>query len=135
MANVQPNQYVLTDEDLTVTYTLLDPVNPTLTYTDGTQTRNFSGSEIRAMHTEIGKLVTVTTRLTVDTGSTSFSVLIPTVLLPDGQDQTFETVGIQTVHKTGLVIPSSGAREIYEIYEMDGTAQAVKAGASQGARA
>jgi hypothetical protein len=135
MANVQPNQYVLNHEGLTVTYTQLIPNNPTLTYTDGTQTRHFSGSEIRVLPTEIGSLVTVTTKITVDTGSTSFSVLIPVVLLPDGQNQTFEAVGIQTVHKTGLVIPSSGAREIYTICTMQGTAKVVKAGATQGAGA
>ena len=135
MANVQPNQYILNDEDLTVTYTLLDPSNPTLTYNDGAQTRNFRGSEIRVMHTEIARLVTVTTRMTVDTGSTSFSVLIPAVLSPDGQSQTFETVGISTVHKTGPMIPSPGARETYEISKMRGTAQMAKAGVSQGAGA
>ena len=82
MANIQPNRYELQSADgkTKVDY---EPSNffgqPTLNLTQppGHPIRHFSGSQIRAVNTEIGTLVTVTSQLSIDTGSTSFSVLFP----------------------------------------------------------
>jgi hypothetical protein len=108
VANTQ-YQYVLEAQDLKITYLVSGFQGlPYLTYQDSAQTLSFRGTEIRAAETEIGSLVTVTLKLTVDAGSTSFSVLIPAITLADTQaEETFKTVGVLTVHKTALVGPPS----------------------------
>src|SRR6185437_637759 len=83
MANIKPNRYVLQSSDGTtkVDYETSNLIGqPVLNLTQGPgPVRHFSGSQIRALDSEIGTLVTVTTHITVDTGSTSFSVLIPAI--------------------------------------------------------
>ena len=99
MANIQPNRFVLhssdtkhkVDVDYETTSFIGQPVL-NLTLGPGGPIRHFSGSQIRRVDTEIGTLVTVTTQMTVDTGSTSFSVLIPAISLTGTGDQkTFTT--------------------------------------------
>jgi hypothetical protein len=122
-------QYTLQNQDLKITYLASGFQGlPYLTYQDQTQTLNFKGAEIRTAETEIGTLVTVTLQLTVDAGSTSFSSLIPAITLANTQaTEVFKTVGVLTVHKTGLAGPPiSGARETYEVCELDGNAHAVE---------
>jgi hypothetical protein len=127
MANVQPNEYVLKGGNIAVSYVTNGFQNqPTLAYNDGQQTKSFRGSEIRILQTEIGSLVSVTTFLTIDTGSTTFSVLIPVIELADkSQIQNFKTAGILTNHKGPDSFPSTGVRETYEIIHMHGTAREV----------
>jgi hypothetical protein len=124
---LQPNHYQLKGGDITVTY-LLDGFHnvPTLSYSDGQQTKEFSGAEIRTLDTEIGTLVSVTTFITIDTGATSFSVLLPAIELADrAHPQHFRTVGISTRHKGPDSFPLTGVRETYEIIHMHGTASSV----------
>jgi len=86
MSNIEPNRFVLQSSDgkTKVEYETSSFIGqPTLNLTQppGHPIRHFAGSQIRTLNAEIGKLVTVTTQLTVDTGSTSFSVLIPAITL------------------------------------------------------
>ena len=78
MANISPNRFVLQSRDgkTKVDYETTSFVGqPVLNLTQGPggPIRHFAGSQIRTLHTEIGTLVSVTTQMTVDTGSTSFS--------------------------------------------------------------
>lgn len=127
MATLQPNEYVLNGGGVSITYITNGFLgHPTLSYKDANQALHFKGPEIRVLPTEIGALVSVTTRLTIDAGSTSFSFLIPIIALADRHaEQKFETAGIRTEHKTALVLPPTGLREIYEVYEMEGVARSV----------
>jgi hypothetical protein len=128
MPTMEPNKYVLTGKGLTITYLVSWLLGlPELTYADGQQTLSFRGDEIRVVDTEIGKLVSVTIQKTVDAGSTSFSVLLPVINLANGATkQSFDTVGVRTVHKTALVQPATGVREIYRIFPLEGEASIVK---------
>ena len=123
----QPNEYVLHGGGVSVTYITNGFLgHPTLSYKDAHQALHFKGPEIRVLPTEIGGLVSVTTRMTIDAGSTTFSFLVPVIVLPDQHaEQKFKTAGIRTEHKTALVEPQTGLREIYEIHEMHGTARSV----------
>jgi hypothetical protein len=127
MANVQPNEYVLKGGNITVSYVTNGFQNqPTLAYNDGQQTKSFRGSDIRLLQTEIGSLVSVTTFRAIDTGSTSFSALLPVIELVDRtQTQNFKTAGILTNHKGPDSFPSTGVRETYELIHMHGTARLV----------
>lgn len=128
MPNLQPNQYLLRNPEVEVSYLTSGFQNqPYFTYNDGRQIQTFKGSEVRVIDTEIGELVSVTIQITVDTGSTSYSVLIPVINLADrATPEKFHTVGVRTVHKTALVLPSTGPRETYHIDHLEGTARAVE---------
>jgi hypothetical protein len=124
---IQPNEFKLKGGEINVTY-LSDGFHdvPSLTYSDGQQTKNFSGAEIRTLQTEIGILVSVSTRISIDTGSTSFSFLLPAIELADNtQSQHFKTAGITTAHKGPDSFPRTGVLETYEVIHMHGTASAV----------
>ncbi len=123
-----PNMYQLAGDGMHVTYASTS-INgqPHLTYQDGAQTLSFSGSEIRQTKTEIGTLVTVTIRMTVDTGSTAFTLLVPSVNLPSPSSPAqIHTYGITTVHKFSVVPAANrGQTELYTTTELSGTASLV----------
>ena len=95
-------------------------------YQDANQTLILPESEIRAATSEIGTLVTVTIRRTVDSGSTSFTLLVPTVNLEQTNQAAINTVGITTIHRFSL-IPNfnRGQTEFYTVTELTGTAEAI----------
>src|SRR5262245_54302748 len=81
----RPNLYQLQGEALHVTYATsgIDGL-PHFSYQDAHQTLSFKGDEIRVAETEIGMLVTVSIRRTIDSGATSFTLLVPTVNVEQG---------------------------------------------------
>ena len=81
---VQPNEYRLTGGNITVNYLTANFLGqPFLSFNDGSRTQDFSGSAIRVSDVGIGTLVSVTTFMTIDTGATEFSVLLPFIELAD----------------------------------------------------
>jgi hypothetical protein len=130
MANIQPNRFVMQSSDgkTKVDYETTSFIGqPILNLTQGPgPIRHFSGSQVRRVDTEIGTLVTVTTHLTIDTGSTSFSVLIPAITLTSASDQkAFTTDAIVTSHTGPNSIPSAGVHETYQFTQLKGEANFV----------
>lgn len=122
-----PNLYQLQGHHLHVLYAAsgIDG-QPHFDYQDAHQTLHFKGDEIRTIELEIGTLVTVTLRLTVDAGSTSFSILLPQVNLNTTQQAHITTEGITTVHRLSLVPQfNQGQTELYTVTRLTGTAQLV----------
>ncbi|MEK0083962.1 hypothetical protein [Benzoatithermus flavus] len=122
-----PDLYRLAGGRLHVTYATTGIAGrPSLTYRDGTRTLRFTGNQIRVQDTELGQLVTVTLRLTVDTGSTTFTLLLPHVNLETSTSARIDTIGITTMHRFS-VIPSfrQGQADLYGITRLQGTAQLV----------
>jgi hypothetical protein len=121
---VQPNEYTLQGGNITVRYITSNFLGqPFLSYNDGTPTKEFFGSAIRALDVGIGTLVSVTTFMTIDTGATEFSVLIPFIELADAaKSQAFTTDGIITAFKGPDSFPLTGVRESYDFIPMKGTA-------------
>jgi hypothetical protein len=103
LPNVTPNQFKLHNQEVRITYVTNGfQGGPTFTYDDG-QVKSFKGPDVRVLRTEIGNLVSVTILKTIDKGSTSYSVLIPIIDLPNAHaHKNFNTAGIKTVHKTLL---------------------------------
>jgi len=128
MANIRLNRYVLESSDGTIkvdyeTTSFIGQPILNLTHGPGGPIRHFAGSQIRTRNTEIGTLVTVTTRLTTDTGSTSFSVLIPAISLAAVADsKTFATEAILTSHTGPDSVPSTGVLETYTFIPLKGEA-------------
>jgi hypothetical protein len=79
---VQPTIWTLsnTAAGLQVSYSV---AGPHLHYHHGPVIRDFTGSEIRLVEVpDLGTLVSVTILLTIDSGSTTFTLLLPRVNLP-----------------------------------------------------
>lgn len=123
---VAPNLYQLHGDYLHVTYSTTSfSGKPQLSYKDAGQSLNFTGDQIRKTATEIGTLVTVTIHMTVDSGSTSFTLLVPTVNLagPTTPPTEIHTVGITTVHRFSVVpVGNQGQTELYTVTELSGAA-------------
>jgi hypothetical protein len=130
MANIQPNRYLLQSNDgkTKVDYETSSLIGqPILNLTQApAPVRHFTGSQIRTLNSEIGTLVTVTTHMTVDTGSTSFSVLIPAITLTGVSDQkALSTEAIVTSHTGPNSVPSTGVHETYQFIPLKGEASFV----------
>jgi hypothetical protein len=130
MANIQPNRFILqsSDGNTKVDYETSSFIGqPTLNITPAHgPIRHFAGSQIRTRNTEIGTLVTVTTEMSVDTGSTSFSILIPAISLTStSAPQKFSTDAIITSHTGPNSVPITGVHETYQFVPMQGEASFV----------
>lgn len=127
VALVTPNLYQLQGGPIHVTYstTSIDG-QPHFSYQDPHQTLFFKGDDIRVTDTPIGRLVTVVIRRTVDTGSTTFSVVIPAVNLEKSHSAHVSTLAITTVHRFSVIAAfNRGQTELYHTVALAGTAQFV----------
>jgi hypothetical protein len=122
-----PNLYQFVGHQLRITYSTSSiRGTPLFTYRDGSRTLQFEGTEIRTIDTELGTLVTVTTRLTTDAGWTTFTLLLPRVHLGSTQQAAVETVGLTTDHLiTFTPAPRPGQTERYRVTRLTGTAELV----------
>ena len=124
---VTPDVYELAGGQLHVTYaTTSKDGQPYFSYEDGSQKLSFKGADIRQEKSEIGTLVTVIIHRTVDTGSTTFTLLVPSVRLKESSLAEVHTYGVTTIHKFS-VIPAMnmGQTETYTSTELLGTAKMV----------
>ena len=124
---VLPNAFEFSGGNLHIGYdtTSMGGV-PTFSYHDGSQTLYFRGKEIQQEKSAIGTLVTVTIRRTVDAGSTTFTLLVPTVTLKENSTAQVHTYGITTEHKFSVMPAKNlGQKETYTTTELSGTAQSV----------
>jgi hypothetical protein len=119
-----PNLYRLQGHNLQVTFSSSGfDGQPHLQYHDAFQTLHFSGDEIRILTTEIGALVTVTIRMTVDSGSTAFTMLVPNVNLEGINSVDITTYGITTIRRFSIVPEfNQGQLDTYAVTELRGTA-------------
>jgi hypothetical protein len=122
-----PNLFVLHGHGLHVTYSTSGfDGKPHFDYHDTHITHAFAGDEIRTLETEIGTLVSVTIVRTIDTGSTSFTLLVPTVNLGSAFSTPISTIGITTRHKFSIIHALNlGQTELYTETALTGTAQSV----------
>lgn len=125
-----PDHYQLSGSGINVTYTPIGAGGLAhLQYQDTHRTLSFNGDQIRKLDVpDIGTVVSVTLSLTVDSGSTTFSVLIPKVNLLNqrGASASIRTEGITTVHRFSIVSAfNMGQEEIYSITAMTGTASLI----------
>ena len=93
-------------------------------YQDASTSRTFSGSNIRVLPSpDLGTLVSVTLQTTVDSGSTTFTLLLPSVVLdpPSHPVEPVHTDAITTIHRLG---PGLGQKEFYTVTSLTGSASA-----------
>lgn len=121
------NHYLLSGGDLHVDYfeTAIDG-RPLLSYQNAHGTQTFHGEDIELSSTLLGTLVSVTIRRTVDTGSTSFSVLLPAINVEQGA-MPLNTIGITALHRYS-VLPAlmRGQLDTYSVAQLHGSAEIVE---------
>jgi hypothetical protein len=94
-----------------------------LVYQDALLNRTFSGSEVHTDESLAGTMVSVVTRPSVDTGSTTFSLLVPRVTLEPGASAPVQTVGIGAQHRFSVVRQDDlGQLDSYGVTTLVGTA-------------
>lgn len=124
MAN-QPTQYDLSGDGIHVSYSTTSfSGKPLFSYHDAFQFKSFAGDQIKAIDTDIGTLVTVVIQLTVDRGSTTFSLLLPNVNLPASNVANITAEGISTLQRFSMPLPV-GQTQIYTVHSLQGTASFV----------
>ena len=127
-----PNQYHVQGPDLSLSY-FPDGAGPGIdgrgrlrfVYQDSLHALAFYGDEVRTVAVpDLGTFVSVTVVLTVDIGSTSFSLLIPEVVLPagDGASAAVVTEGVTTVHRAFVGAIGHPQREVYSTVPLQGAA-------------
>ncbi len=124
----QANSFSLSGHGLHVDYAATSFTGqPRLSYQDGTQTRSFAGSEIDTVEVPaLGRIVSVTLSMVPDVGSTTFSVLIPTVMVSGiGGTSQVSTEAVTTIHRTPFTGHFVGQRELYRTARLHGSATAL----------
>lgn len=123
----EPNLYELAGHHTHVTYATsgIDG-QPHLSFKNQAFNKSFTGAEIRTEDSELGKLVSVSLKVSIDTGSTSMTLLIPSVAMGNQNSRPLHTLCIISVH-TGPIAPGHvGARQTYEAVALEGTAKLVQ---------
>ena len=132
MPNV-PNQYHVHGGGISVSYypegfgpPVEDRGSLIFTYQDTHRSESFfsDGNDVRTVKIDdLGMVVSVTIAETIDTGSTTFSLLIPDVEVPGQQTSVFIcTEGITTVHRAFVGLIGHPQAEAYVVTKLDGTA-------------
>lgn len=124
---VQPTIWNLsnTATGLQVSYSV---AGPNLHYHQGSVVQDFAGNEIRVAEVpDLGTLVSVTIQMIIDSGSTTFTLLLPRVnllappALPAAVPVT--TDGVTTLHRFSTVLAlQHGQQEFYTVTPLQGTA-------------
>jgi hypothetical protein len=122
-----PNQYDLQGPAINLSYSGSSLTGrPQLTLKKGRKTLTFSGDDITVLGTQVGTLITVSVAAIPDQESTTFSVLLPAIQLSNKAKQSFNTIGLTTVHKTTIAGPPKGVQQTYKTVALRGSAQHVE---------
>lgn len=126
------NRFEMNEANVAVVYDVSDHEHPVLVYTDPNGKRTYAGDEIQATPTLAGTFVSVVIQRGVDTGSTTFSVLIPATLVDGSDYATIETEGVTASHRFSPFAAYSrpGQLEHYTFVSMRGTATHVEPAAA-----
>jgi hypothetical protein len=124
---IQPTIWNLsnTATGLQVSYSV---AGPNLHYHQGPVVQDFSGKEIRVAEVpDVGTLVSVTIHVLIDSGSTTFTLLLPRVNLPAPPALPaavpVTTDGVTTLHRFSTVLAQQhGQQEFCTVTQLQGTA-------------
>jgi len=121
------NVFDLAGDTVQISYSALGPfidqpgLQPTFAYQDQELNLTFTGDQIRTQQSEIGTLVSVSLKESIDAGATTLTLLLPAFNLADTAEQPFETLAIVT--QTFGILPNVGAGQVYDVIELDGVAR------------
>jgi hypothetical protein len=124
---VQPTTWNLSNaaNGLQVSYSV---AGPNLHYHQGAVVKDFTGNQIRMAEVpDLGTLVSVTIHMTVDSGSTTFTMVLPVVNIPPPPALPVTVPvtadGVTTLHRFSTVLAlQQGQQETYTVTPLQGTA-------------
>lgn len=127
MAQGDPNLYELTGGGIQITYTPSDSNGkPDLNYVDATRNLTFNGDQVAIQDSPLGSLVTVFLVRTIDSGSTTLTVLIPGVNLATTPSQPINTLAIVTENLFSILqIHTPRQTQVYSVINLSGSAQII----------
>ena len=102
---------------------------PLVSYKDADLDLDFQDDEITRIQTAQGELVTVTLDNVVDAFTRTFTLIVPSIRLPRGQEVEFTTIGFETTDRSGAFVGApgpSGVLQTYQVYQLQGAAQHVE---------
>src|SRR5512144_2185253 len=126
----QPNLFLLSRRNVRIRYQTSSVQGaPEFHYEDGRLSIDRRGDEIRTEQTNIGQLVTIVLEQVPDLQTDTFTVVLPSINLPERRPASLSTIGVLTRDLTtiggpGLVV---GQVQTYDAIELNGTAQLVRA--------
>ena len=125
----EPNLFELEGDKTNITYSTTSITGvPQFNYQDHEISRSFNGPEIRTLEAEIGRLVTVTLDQVPDLQTTTATLLLPTINLPQGATESpIETVAILSIERTSIGGPGlvQGQPQAYRTLNLKGRASLV----------
>jgi hypothetical protein len=121
-----PDLFQLEHNDLHISYSTSSiSGQPLFNYRDAQQEQSFRGDEIRVQESELGTLVTVSVKKTVDTGYTSLTLILPKVKLGNAQKQAINALALEVQHLLGLLPVTGGLDKYQHVYHLHGSASLV----------
>jgi hypothetical protein len=102
---------------------------PQLSYKDAELDLTFSGADITQADSPMGELVTVTLENVADAFVRTFTLIVPKIRLSMGEQVPFDTLGIETIDRSGaFTLPPgpAGVLQTYRSHQLQGTAQVVR---------
>ncbi|MCW2556980.1 MAG: hypothetical protein JWP55_944 [Mycobacterium sp.] len=129
---ITPNQYHLQGGGISVSYypggsgpIIEGRGRLRFTYHDSFRALSFFGDEVRTVDVpDLGTVVSVTIVQTIDTGSTSASLLVPNVVLPSPLPVSINTELVTTRHLFFVVAFGHPQRDVYSVTALTGVASA-----------
>jgi hypothetical protein len=122
--NLQPNQFSLQGYDIQIIYSTTSfGGQPQFSYSDRVESRSFSGDEIVAEDTGLGRMVTVQLKNNAaDEGLESVTLLIPVVQLAERRPLPIQTLAILSKQAV-FVAPGTSQLQSYSSVCLSGTAE------------
>jgi hypothetical protein len=123
----QANLFELSGANIQVTYSSSGFEGPPLfSYRTDSINRQFSGSEIQSIETEIGELLTVTLEQILDLRIVNFTLILPLVhVIPGSAGTHIQVPGMITTTHTSIAGAILGPAKTYSLVNLNGTAQVV----------
>jgi hypothetical protein len=98
---------------------------PLFSYSGSKGDINASGEEIDTLDTALGTEVTAVIESVPDLRTVTITLVVPSVLLSQGDTVEFDTIAVFTTTATTIAGPPAGAAQTYEVIELHGEAQFV----------
>lgn len=95
-----------------------------LRYQDHMRSLDFYGNDVRVVQApgDLDTIVNVTIDYTVDSGDTTFSLVVPNVVISGSHEIPIETFGVTTKHYVGPSPVARPQRETYTVTSLKGAA-------------
>ncbi|MEP7022183.1 MAG: hypothetical protein ABI808_16185 [Pseudonocardiales bacterium] len=124
---IDANFFVLAGPNISVTLSPSLDGSLQVSYIDAQTQMLFQKDQVQSEDNALGTVVTVVLSRTPDLGSTTFSLLVPTVRVRSGEPMMITTLGITSIHRTSLAPGFDlGQRDGYTEVQLQGTASFVE---------